>query len=314
MNLHRKAGTCPRSREVLVRRVLEEGWKRFEAAAAAHVSVRTVAKWLRRYREEGLAGLEDRSSRPIASPQRTPESVRDRVVALRKQRLTGREISETTGVRRSTVGRILRTVGLQRLSRLEAPEPACRYELAAPGDLLHIDIKKLGRIAPGVIGHRITHDRAMRARKVGWEHVYVCVDDHSRLSYVEPLAREDKETAAGFLARALSWFLEQGIAPRRLLSDNGRVFKSDLVKAVCGRFGVRQRFTRPYRPQTNGKAERFIQTMLREWAYRRPYLSSAKRRRALPRWLHYYNFHRRHSSLGDRPPASRVNNLLSRDI
>lgn len=313
MNLHRKAGTCPRSREVLVRRVLEEGWKRQQAATAAHVSVRTVAKWLKRYRDEGLCGLEDRSSRPIRSPQRTEASLSDRVLTLRKKRLTGREISATTGVPRSTVGRILRAAGLPRLKSLDPPEPVCRYELAAPGDLLHVDIKKLGRIAPGVVGHRITHDRATRARRIGWEHVYVCVDDHSRLSYVEPLAREDKETTAGFLARALSWFLEQGVAPRRLLSDNGRVFKSDLVKAVCERFGVRQGFTRPYHPQTNGKAERFIQTLLREWAYRRPYYSSAKRRRALPRWLHYYNFHRRHSSLGDRPPASRVNNLVSRD-
>jgi transposase InsO family protein len=294
--------------------VREEGWKRWQAAAAAHVSVRTVAKWLRRFRQEGLMGLEDRSSRPVHSPQGTAASLRNRVLALRRQRLTGREISETTGVPRSTVGRILRQAGLPRLSRLEPPEPVRRYERAAPGELLHVDIKKLGRIAPGLIGHRITHDRTVRARNVGWEHVYVCIDDHSRLGYIEPLPCEDKETTAGFLARALSWFLAQGIAPRRLLSDNGLVFKSDLVRAVCDRFGVRQLFTRPYRPQTNGKAERFIQTMLREWAYRRPYSSSAKRRRALPRWLHYYNFHRRHSSLGDRPPASRVNNLVSRDI
>ena len=314
MNVHRRAKTCPESRALLVRRVLLEGWTRQETAEGLGISVRTTSKWLRRYRLEGAAGLQDRSSRPLRIPNSTPERVRRRVLELRGKRLMGREVAELLGLPRSTVGRILRKAGVGRLRSLEPPEPVVRYELPHPGDLLHVDIKKLGRIAPGFIGHRITGDRSRRARRIGWEHVYVCIDDHSRLGYVEPLNAEDKQDAAAFLERAFTWFRSNGITPRRLLTDNGRVFRSDLVRAVCDRFNVRQSFTRPYRPRTNGKAERFIQTLLREWAYRRPYRSSAERRRRLPQWLHYYNFHRRHSSLGDRPPASRVNNLLSFDI
>lgn len=214
----------------------------------------------------------------------------------------GREVAEALGRPRSTVGRILRRAGLGRLRSLEPPDPVVRYELPRPGDLLHVDIEKLARIAPGLVGHRITGDRSRRARGIGWEYVYVCVDDHSRLGYVEPLNVEDKQDTAAFLERAFLLFRSVGITPRRLLTDNGRVFRSDLVRAVCDRFAVRQSFTRPYRPRTNGKAARFIQTLLREWTYRRPYRSSAERSRCLPRWLHYYNFHRRHSSLGDRPP------------
>ena len=312
MNVHRRAKTCPASRALLVRRVLLEGWTRELAAQALGVSARTVWKWLRRYEREAEAGLQDRSSRPIRIPRRTPERLRRRIVELRGKRLMGREVAEAVGLPRSTVSRILRQAGLGRLRSLEPPEPVQRYELPHPGDLLHADIKKLGRIVGGV-GHRITGNRQWRKRRrsPGWEYVYVCVDDHSRLCFSETLAAEDKETAAGFITRALLWFQASGITPQRLLTDNGKVFKSHLFRAVCGHFGVRQSFTRPYRPRTNGKAERFIQTMLREWAYRRPYRTSGERRRRFPRWLHYYNFHRRHSSLGDRPPASRVNNLLS---
>lgn len=313
MNAHSRAKTNPRSRELIVDRVRAEGWSRREAAEALGLSVRTVAKWLRRYREGGLAGLRDRTSRPRSSPTRTPEILRRRVLELRQKRLVGREIAETTGLPRATVSRILRMAGAGRLRSLEPPEPANRYELPNAGDLLHIDIKKLGRIVGGP-GHRAHGDRRTRKRGAGWEHVYVCVDDHSRLSYVEPLRHEDKQTAAGFLDRALAWYRASGIEPRRLLTDNGGVFKSDLFRAVCNRSRLRQSFTKVYRPRTNGKAERFIQTLLREWAYRRSYSSSAKRRNALPRWLHYYNFHRQHSSLGGKPPVSRVNNLFSPDI
>lgn len=312
MNLHSRAKTTPQSRELLVRRVEAEGWSRRKAAEAFGLSVRRVACWLTRYRQEDLSGLQDRSCRPLHSPARTPENVRKRILELRQRRLTGLEISQTTGVPRATVSRILRQNGMGRLRALQPPEPVRRYEHEKPGDLLHIDIKKLGRIVGG-IGHRITGDRSRRKPKAGWEHVYVCVDDHSRLSYVEPLRAEDKESAAAFLERAVAWYQARGIQPKRLLTDNGKVFKSHLMRALCARLSSRQSFTPSYRPQTNGKAERFIQTMLREWAYRRPYPSSARRRRALPRWLHYYNFHRRHSSLGDQPPASRVNNLLSSD-
>jgi transposase InsO family protein len=313
MNAHSRAKTNPRSRELLVDRVQAEGWSRREAAEAFGLSVRTVAKWLRRYREEGLAGLPDRMSRPLSSPRRTSEILRKRVLELRQKRLVGREISETTGLPKATVSRILRKAGVGRLRSLEPPEPPNRYEHAHPGDLLHIDIKKLARIVGGP-GHRIHGDRTKKKRGVGYEHVYICIDDHSRLSYVEPLRAEDKHVAAGFLERAIAWYRASGIQPRRLLTDNAKVFKSGSFNEVLDKASVRHGFTRSYRPRTNGKAERFIQTMLREWAYRRSYSSSAKRRHALPRWLHYYNFHRQHSSLGGKPPVSRVNNLFSLDI
>lgn len=312
MNAHSRAKTNPRSRELLVGRVQAEGWSRREAAEAFGLSVRTAAKWLRRYREEGDLGLLDRTSRPRRSPTSTSEALRRRILELRHKRLTGREISETIGLPRATVSRILRKAGFGRLRSLEPPEPPNRYEHKHPGDLLHIDIKKLGRIVGGP-GHRIHGDRTTRKRGAGWEHVYVCIDDHSRLSYVETLKAEDKQTATGFLERAIAWYRASGIQPRRLLTDNGKVFKSDLFNEVLHRASMRHGFTRSYRPRTNGKAERFIQTILREWAYRRSYSSSAKRRRALPRWLHYYNFHRQHSSLGGKPPVSRVNNLFSLD-
>ena len=312
MNAHSRAKTTPRSRELLVGRVQAEGWSRREAATAFGLSVRTAAKWLRRFRKEGVAGLQERSSRPLSSPRRTSETLRMRVLELRRKRLTGREISETIGLPRATVSRVLRQSGMGRLRSPEPPEPPNRYEHKHPGDLLHIDIKKLARIVGGP-GHRIHGNRTTRKRGAGWEHVYVCVDDHSRLSYVEPLKAENKQVAAGFLQRAIAWFRASGIQPRRLLTDNGGVFSSGPFQEICERASLRHGFTRPYRPRTNGKAERFIQTMLSEWAYRRSYSSSAKRRHALPRWLHYYNFHRQHSSLGGKPPVSRVNNLFSRD-
>ena len=313
MNLHSRAKTTPESRELLIRRVQADGWSRREAAEAFGLSVRTAAKWLRRFRREGRAGLHDRSSRPRTSPGRTSETIRRRVLELRFKRLTGREISETIGLPRATVSRILRKAGVGRLRSLEPPEPPNRYEHKNPGDLLHIDIKKLARIVGGP-GHRIHGDRTKEKRGVGYEHVYVCVDDHSRLSYVEPLKAEKSHVAAGFLERAIAWYRASGIEPQRLLTDNAKVFASGPFKEILQKASIRHGFTRFYRPRTNGKAERFIQTLLREWAYRRSYPSSAKRRRALPRWLHYYNFHRQHSSLGGKPPMSRVNNLFSLDI
>jgi transposase InsO family protein len=313
MNCHSRAKTNPRSRELIVQRVQAEGWSRREAAEALGLSVRSVAKWLRRYREEGVPGLLDRTSRPLSSPTATSEILRRRVLELRQERLVGREISETIGLPRATVSRILRKTGVGRLRSLQPPEPPNRYELPNPGDLLHIDIKKLARIVGGP-GHRIHGDRTKQKRGVGYEHIYVCIDDHSRLSYVEPLKAEDKETATGFLERAIAWYRASGIQPRRLLTDNGKVFTSGTFNEILIKASIRHGFTRRYRPRTNGKAERFIQTMLREWAYRRSYSSSARRRHALPRWLHYYNFHRQHSSLGGKPPVSRVNNLFSRDI
>ena len=313
MNAHSRSKTNPRSRELLIDRVQAGGWSRREAAEAFGLSVRTAAKWLRRFRLEGTEGLRDRSSRPHSSPRQTPEVLRRRVLELRLKRLVGREISETIGLPRATVSRILRRAGVGRLRSLEPPEPPNRYEHKHPGDLLHIDIKKLARIVGGP-GHRIHGDRTKQKRGVGYEHIYVCIDDHSRLSYVEPLQAEDKTTATGFLERAIAWYRASGIQPRRLLTDNAKVFTSGPFNEILAKAAVRHGFTRSYRPRTNGKAERFIQTMLREWAYRRSYSSSTRRRNALPRWLHYYNFHRQHSSLGGKPPVSRVNNLFSRDI
>jgi transposase len=249
MNVHSRAKTNPRSRELLVQRVQAEGWSRREAAQAFGLSVRTVAKWLRRFREEGLQGLRDRTSRPRSSPTCTSEILRRRVLELRQKRLVGREISETTGLPRATVSRILRKAGAGRLRSLEPPEPPNRYELPNPGDLLHIDIKKLGRIVGGP-GHRAHGDRRTRKRGAGWEHIYVCFDDHSRLSYVEPLKAEDKQTATGFLERAIAWYRASGIQPRRLLTDNGKVFTSGTFNEFLDRASIRHGFTRRYRPRT----------------------------------------------------------------
>jgi transposase InsO family protein len=237
------------------------------------------------------------------------ERVARRILDLRRKRLTAVALSETTGIPRSTIGRLLRRERLSRYRDLLPKEPVLRYEHPRPGDLLHMDTKKLGRIKG--IGHRITGDRRSRNRGIGWEFVHVAIDDHSRLAYVEVLADELAVTTAGFLKRAVAYFEGHGITIRRTLTDNGGNYRSKILKAYCEEREIRQRFTRPYRPRTNGKAERFIQTLLRQWAYRRPYSSSKKRSALLPRWLHFYNHHRKHSSLGGRPPFSRVNNLVS---
>lgn len=309
MNAHSRAKMTPSGRELLVRRVLQEGWPRRRAAEAGGVSVRTTSKWLSRYRQEGLEGLRDRSSRPNRSPRRTRESVVRRILDLRRKRLTALALSETTGIPRSTIGRLLRRERLSRYRDLLPKEPVFRYEHPRPGDLLHMDTKKLGRVKG--IGHRITGDRRSRNRGIGWEFVHVAIDDHSRLAYVEVLADELAVTTAGFLQRALAYFQGLGITTHRTLTDNGGNYRSKILRALCEQRGIRQRFTQPYHPRTNGKAERFIQTLLRQWAYRRPYSSSKKRSALLPRWLHFYNHHRKHSSLGGRPPFSRVNNLMS---
>jgi transposase InsO family protein len=229
---------------------------------------------------------------------------------LRGLRLTALAISASTGTPRSTVGRILRRNGISRMSELEPKEPPNRYEHECPGDLLHLDTKKLGRVDG--VGHRITGDRRHQKRGSGWEFAHVCVDDHSRMAYVEVLADEQKETTTAFLVRAVEWFRQRGVVTKRVLTDNGSAYKSRLFATACSDLSARHGFTRPYRPRTNGKAERFIQSALREWAYRSPYSSSHERTAALSPWLHFYNHHRRHSAFGA-TPASRVNNLLSSD-
>jgi len=308
MNLHSRAKTTPSCRALIAQRVMNEGWTCRRAGESVGVSRQTAWKWVRRHRRG--ESLNDGSSCPRRSPLRTPEAVEELVLMLRRRKLTAVAVSSEISTPRSTVGRILRRHRLSRARDLEPKEPPRRYEHEAPGDLLHLDTKKLGRIDG--IGHRITGKRPGRKQGSGWEVVHVCVDDHSRVAYVEVLADEKKETTAAFLTRAIEWFARRGVVTRRILTDNGSAYRSRLFAAACAALGARHGFTRPYRPRTNGKAERFIQSALHEWAYRLPYSSSDERTFALSGWLHFYNHHRNHSAIGA-PPASRVNNLVSSD-
>jgi transposase InsO family protein len=315
MKLHRNARTCPRSRRLLVERIEAEGWSRWQAAAAAGISERTAAKWLARWRAEGEDGLADRSSAPRRIPHRTPERRRRLVLALRGLRLTAAEIAQTLAMPLSTVSALLKRAGLGRLSRLASPEPPNRYERRRAGELLHVDVKKLGRIArPGhrVTGHTSQPGWQRRRYELGWEFVHVCIDDASRLAYVELLADERGETAAGFLERAVAWYRARGVVVERVMSDNGAAYRSSVHALACRQLGLRHLRTRPYRPRTNGKAERFIQTLLREWAYGRLYRDSAERLAALPEWLRYYNYSRPHGGLGRKPPGARLDELEQR--
>ena len=305
MNLHSLARTTPISRALLVDRVTQQSWSVSEAAEAAGISQRSAYKWLARYRREGAAGLLDRSSRPLRCPSEIPSGWKAMILKLRRCRKTGPEIADKLGIPRSTVARVLRRAGLHRLKLLEPREPANRYERKRPGELIHLDIKKLARIA-GRVGHRIHGDRSTRVRKAGWEFVHVAVDDHSRLAYVEVLSDEKGTTATGFFERALAFFRRHGIKVERVLTDNGACYRSHAFLLACNERGIRTIKTRPYRPQTNGKAERFIQTLIREWAYVRPYKDSKLRVKALAPWLRYYNRQRPHGSLCRQPPISRV--------
>jgi len=310
MKLHANARTCPKSRRLLVDR-LEGDWSLRSAAEAAGVSERTAAKWLARWRKEGAEGLEDRSSAPRRVPARLPADRLVVIEALRRLRMTAAEIAEVLGMALSTVSRWLAKIGLGKRSRLAPPEPPNRYERKRPGELIHVDIKKLVGIKGGA-GHRMTGKRTHQAKGVGWEFVHVCVDDATRLAYVEVLADEKGATAAGFLRRAVAWFKGMGVEVERVLSDNGACYRSDIHAEACAELGMRHLFTRPYRPRTNGKAERFIQTLTNRWAYGAIYGSSAERTAALPGWLDHYNFRRRHGSLGHRPPAARLAELEQR--
>lgn len=280
-----------------------------QASRAAGISRQTARKWVKRFQDEGDAGLFDRSSRPRHSPRKLLASREDLVVQLRRQhRLSALALAELTGIPRSTLGRLLRRHRISKARQLEPKPLVIRYERQAPGELIHLDIKKLGRIDG--VGHRIHGDRTRRARGVGWEYAHVAIDDFSRLSYMEVLPDETGATVAGFLRRAIAWYRRHGIAPQRILTDNGTGYRSKKMRGACDRHRLRHLRTRPYTPRTNGKAERLIQTALREWAYARPYASSRQRRDALPAFLHRYNFHRPHTALGRKPPCSRVNNLL----
>jgi transposase InsO family protein len=313
MKIHANAPFGPKGRLTMARRVLEEDWSLTEAAAAAGVSERTCSKWVDRYRSEGEAGLEDRSSAPKTVANRTEERTIEAIAALRRVRMTGAEIAECLGMALSTVSGILRRIGLGKLSRLEPPEPANRYERARPGELIHIDVKKLVRIEGGA-GHRATGRRTSHARGAGWEFVHVCVDDATRLAYVEVLPDEKGRTCAGFLRRAVGFHRRHGVKVERLMTDNGGAYRSTVHALACKALKIRHLRTRPYRPRTNGKAERFIRTMLGGWAYGAIYRSSAERTAALPGWLEFYNWRRPHGSLSHRSPGARLGELKRNNV
>ena len=313
MNVHKNAGLTPRGREILISR-LERREHPIDVATAMGVSAGTVYKWRRRYLEEGIAGLRDRSSRPHASPNRTPADIEAKVIALRKERRIYHRIAAEVGVSRATVGRILTRHGLNRWRDLEPAEPVRRYERAKPGEMIHIDIKKLGRF--NKTGHRITKDRTgqSNSRGVGWEYVHVCIDDHSRLGLADIMPDEKKESAVTFLETAIAWYKRFGITVERVMTDNGSCYKSHAFREACQRLGLKHIRTKPYTPRTNGKAERFIQSSLREWAYARAYQNSGQRAEEFPHWLHHYNWHRPHAGIKGKTPVSRsgldVNNLM----
>jgi transposase InsO family protein len=315
MKLHANAATCPKGRLKIVCRALN-GEAREKIAAEYEVSTRTIGKWVARYRAEGEAGLVDRSSAPGSIPHRTPEDRVAAIAALRRLRMTGAEIALCLGMPPSTVSAVLCRIGLGKLSRLEPPEPANRYERARPGELVHVDVKKLGVITGA--GHRMTGRRTSqnanrrarrRGARKGWEFVHVCVDDATRLAYVEVLADEQGTTAAGFLRRAVGFYASHGIRVRRVMSDNGACYRSTIHAYACRLLGLRHLRTRPYRPRTNGKAERFIRTMLAGWAYGAIYATSRERTAALDGWLWTYNHRRPHGSLGHKPPIARLREL-----
>ena len=307
LRLHANARTCPHSRRLAVERVEVQGWTLAAAAEAAGVSVRTISKWLRRFRLEGAQGLVDRCSAPGSVRSRTSEERVAVIAALRRLRMTGAEIAEALAMPVSTVSGILTRIGLGTLWRLEPLEPANRYEKQRPGELVHIDVKKLGRI--GRPGHRVNGDRRTRTRGIGWEYVHVAIDDATRLSYVEVLDDEKAVTAVGFLRRALAHFAAHGVRVERLMTDNGNAYRSAIHALACKALKIKHLRTRPYRPRTNGKAERFIRTMLSGWAYGAIYHTSEQRRRALAGWLDFYNRRRPHRSLGRQAPIERLQTL-----
>jgi transposase InsO family protein len=292
--------------------VREAGWQVAAAAAAAGISERAAYTWLARYRAGGARALYDRSSAPARSPHRLPRALTAAIERRRRQRWTGPRIARALDLPVSTVGAVLRRLGLGRLATLEATPPAIRYERRAAGELLHIDTKKLGRIAG--LGHRITGDRRHRARGLGWEHLHVAIDDASRLAYTEILPDARGPSCTGFLARAAAWFAGRGVRIERVMTDNAFAYSHCRgFQTALAELGARHLTTRPYRPRTNGKAERFIQTALREWLYGRPYASSRERASAMPAWLHWYNHHRPHAGIHALTPAARLNNLLGND-
>jgi transposase InsO family protein len=314
MNSHKNAPLTPKGREAMVRSVTERGLSKTAAARQFNTTPKTVAKWVKRFRAEGVDSLRDRSSRPHSLPGQTPLATCAEIERLRRQRLTGKQIATELKVSPATVSRVLRRLGLNRMRDLEPAEPVRRYEREHPGELIHIDIKKLGKFHR--VGHRITGDRTgqSNARGVGWEFVHVCIDDCSRIAFSQVMKDEKKGCAVAFLKAAIAYYASLGVTVQRVMTDNGSCYKSFAFRRACKRLGLKHIRTKPYTPKTNGKAERFIQTSLREWAYARAYNTSAERAAELPRWLHRYNWHRPHGSIDSKPPISRLgltgNNLL----
>ena len=298
----------------MVRAVMDDGLTKAVAARQFHTTAKTVGKWVKRFQQEGADGLLDRSSRPLSSPDQTSAATCARVEALRRQRHTGKQIAAEVGVSPATVSRILKRLGLNRLGTLDPAEPVRRYEREKPGEMIHIDIKKLGKF--NQIGHRITGDRTGQSnnRGVGWEYVHVAIDDHSRVAFAKVMSSEKKRSAIAFLKDTIAYYEDLGVKVERVMTDNGSCYKSFAFRRACKRLGLKHIRTKPYTPKTNGKAERFIQTSLREWAYARAYPNSRDRAAELPFWLHRYNWHRPHAGIDDTIPISRLglteNNVL----
>jgi transposase InsO family protein len=313
MDIHKNARLTPLGREHMVNMVLS-GQTPKAVGEAVGVCPRTVRKWIERYQAEGLAGLQDRSSRPQPLRQPTSQATVDRIEALRRQRMTGKAIAAETGVSPATVSRVLKRLGLNRLSALEPAEPPRRYQRERPGELIHIDIKKLGRFDR--TGHRITGRQTgiATSRGSGWEFLHVAIDDASRIAFSRIMKTERKACAVAFLKAAVAYYATLGVTVERVMTDNGSCYRSRRFRNACRRLSLKLIYTRPYTPRTNGKAERFIQTALREWAYARAYDTSLQRAAELPHWIHRYNWHRPHGSIGTVPPISTLgltgNNLL----
>jgi len=305
MDIHKNARLTPHGRERLAKMIVS-GQTPQAASEAVGVCPRTGRKWADRFNHEGLPGLQDRSSRPHRLRQPTPQPVIDRIESLRRQRLPGKEIAATVGVSAATVSRVLKRLGLNKLSALEPAEPPRRYEREQPGEMIHIDIKKLGKF--NQIGHRITGDRKgqSNSRGVGWEYVHVCIDDASRVAFSKLMKSERQGCAVAFLKAAVAYYATLGVIVQRVMTDNGSCYRSGKFARACRRLRLKHIRTRPYTPRTNGKAERFIQTSLREWAYARAYLNSKQRAQELPFFMHRYNWHRPHASIGGKSPITRL--------
>lgn len=304
MNTHKNARLTYLRRLEMVQDITKRGLSAAQAALAHGVSAVTARKWLGRFLADGVSGLLDKSSRPAVSPRSIDPGIALAIVELRRKLFLQSRIASYTGVSKATVSRVLRRAGLSKFSDLAPVDAVQRYEREAPGDLLHIDIKKLGRFSD--VGHRITGDYTRRTKGLGWEYLFVAVDDHARVAFTGMRPDERKDSAESFLRDAVAYFAWMGVKVQRLLTDNGPAFRSHPFRDACLELGIKQKFTRAYRPQTNGKAERFIQSALREWAYGRPYATSDDRRAALPVWNHFYNWHRPHHGIGCLPPMSRI--------